>query len=220
MRRPSFSQSHLRFPLSHLLGNEGAIRVLRALIAYDGPLSTSQLARECGLSLQGTRKILDALVDQQFVSMLGQPRSQLFAINRQHPLASGVKELFKHEQSTWDELMAALRTALLANTQVDAAWYYGSVARGEDEPRSDLDLAVVACGGQIDETVEAVRQTLREVEDRFCVSCSVVGLSPADVTRLAEGDDWWRNMASDAKVLKGVGPAQYAANNASRSRPT
>ena len=144
-----------------------------------------------------------------------------------YPLSPGLKELFGHEQCRWDELLQVLRDTFQTNKDIHAAWYYGSVARGEDEPHSDLDIAVIAPDGRVDETVESVRQALREVEDRLYISCSIVGLSPSDVmrlrvrcqgkaapsdvARLSGGDDWWQNMARDAKVLKGVGPEPYAA---------
>lgn len=212
--RPSAAQSQLRFPLTRLLGNGGSVRVLRALIAYGGPLSVLQLAVDCGLSRQGTYQALNSLVSQRVVCVLGQARSQLFTIDTNHPLSQGLKELFGHEQSRWDQLLQVLRDTLQTNKNVHAAWYYGSVARGEDEAHSDLDIAVIAPDGRVDDTVEAVRQALREVEDRLYVSCSVVGLSPSDVARLSGGDDWWQDeMARDAKVLKGVGPAQYAAKH-------
>jgi predicted nucleotidyltransferase len=209
--RPSASQSQLRFPLTRLLGNGGSVRVLRALIAYGGPLSVSQLAHECCLSRQGTYQTLNSLVSQRLVRVLGQARSQLFTMDTNHPLSPGLKALFGHEQSRWDELLQVLRDTFQTNRDIHAAWYYGSVARGEDEPHSDLDIAVIAPDGRVDETVESVRQALREVEDRLYISCSIVGLSPSDVVRLSSGDDWWQNMARDAKVLKGVGPEPYAA---------
>ena len=94
--RPSASQSQLRFPLTRLLGNGGSVRVLRALIAYGGPLSVSQLAHECCLSRQGTYQTLNSLVSQRLVRVLGQARSQLFTMDTNHPLSSGLKDLFRH----------------------------------------------------------------------------------------------------------------------------
>jgi predicted nucleotidyltransferase len=211
--RPSAAQSQIRFPLTHLLGNGGSVRLLRALVANGGPLSVSQLAVDCGLSRQGTYQALNALVDQRIVRVLGQARSQLFMMDTQHPLSQGLKELFGHEQSRWDKLLQGLRETLQRNKNVHAAWYYGRVARGEDEPSSDLDIVLIAQDEQVDDTVEAVRQALREIEDRLYVSCSVVGLSPADVARLSGGDEWWQNLAREAKVLKGLDPAQYAAKH-------
>jgi predicted nucleotidyltransferase len=210
MKRPSIPQSHLRFPLTHLLGNESHVRVLRSLIAFGGPLSVAQLARESGLSKRGTRQILDSLVNQQMVKVFGQARSQVFAVDFQHPLSQGLKDLFSCEQSRWGNLLQTLRDILQPMEYVAAAWYYGSVARGEDAPRSDLDIAIVAHKGDVDSAVEAVRQALLKVEDDYYVSCSVLALSPADVKRLSKGDEWWNTMANVAKTLKGLTPVQYA----------
>lgn len=217
--RPLTLQSHLRFPLTHFLGNEGSVRVLRVLIAYGGPLSVSQLARDSGLSPQGTRQTLDSLVGQRLVKVFGQSRSQVFAIDPQNPLSRALKELFGYEQARWDALLEELRETLRANKAIDAAWYYGSVARGEDTQQSDFDIVAVASDGLVDDAVESVRQALREVEDRLYVSCSVVGLSHSDVARLSDGDEWWQSMARDAKVLKGAEPGQYATNIKPKSAP-
>ena len=209
MKRPSKPQSHLRFPLTRLLGNESHVRLLRTLIAFGGPLSVAQLASESGLSARGTRQVLDSLVNQRMVKVFGQSRSQLFAVDIQHPLASGLKSLFSCEQSRWEGLLQTLRGVLQPMREVVAAWYYGSVARGEDSPRSDLDIAIVVGKGDVELAAEALRQALLKVEDDFYVSCSVVALSPADVQRLSKGDNWWNAVTEAARSLKGKTPAQY-----------
>jgi len=210
MKRPSTPQSHLRFPLTHLLGNESYVRILRALIAFGGPLSVAQIARDSGLSERGTRQILGSLVNQQMVKVFGQTRSQVFAVDFQHPLSKGLKDLFSCEQSRWDSLLQTLRSILQPVEEVAAAWYYGSVARGDDVPRSDLDIAIVVDKGAVDGVAEAVRQALLKVEDDYYVSCSVVALSPADAKSLSKGDEWWNTMVNAAKTLKGKAPEQYA----------
>lgn len=207
--RPLKLQSHLRFPLTEYLASEGSVRVLRVLFAHEGALSVSQLARDSGLTPRGTRQTLDNLSTKKIVKIFGQSRSQVFSVDFQNPLAKGLKELFSSEQARWEELLKELREMLLANEHIEAAWYYGSVARGEDSPSSDFDLVVIASEGLVDVTTESVRQALQKLEDRLYVTCSVVGLSGSDVARLSEGDAWWRNLANDAKVLKGVEPEQY-----------
>ena len=211
MKRPSTVQSHLRFPLTYVLGNESSVRVLRALIAHGGPLSVAQLARESTLSLKGVRLALGSLASQQLVKTLGQPRSQLYTVDPQHPLSPALKELFAREQSRWEGLMQALRDVLQPLPAVEAAWLYGSVARGEDASRSDVDIAIVVADGDADSAAEIVRDALQPVEERYYASCSVVTLSRADVARLAaKGDDWWNSMTEVAKPLKGMSPVLYA----------
>lgn len=208
MRRPS-PQSHLRYPLTRLLGNGGNVRVLRALSTFAAPLSTAQLARDAGLTPQGARLVLDELVGQGAVTALGQGRSRLYAIDPAHPLAPVLQALFAAERARWEGLLARLRDGLNAFEQVDAAWLYGSVARGEDGPASDIDLALVVRGAS-GEAAEAVRERLRPLEDELRVAFSVVALSHADVVERAN-DPWWSELARDAKVLKGGTPEGVAA---------
>lgn len=184
--------------------------MLRVLLAHGGALSVSQLARDSGLTPRGTRQTLDNLLRQRMVKALGQSRSQLFAIDTKNPLSEGLRQLFGCEQSRWDGLFKALREMLQANEHIEAAWYFGSVARGEDTPASDLDIAIIAFEDQVEVATESVRQELQKVEDQLVVNCSVIGLSGSDVIRLSQaGDAWWRNLARDAKVLKGTEPGQY-----------
>jgi len=168
---------------------------------------------------QGVRLVVDSLVSQQLVTVLGHPRAQLFTIEMGHPLAATLKRLFQEEQARWDALLGALQTKLEQFKSVKAAWYYGSVARGEDDPSSDLDIVIVVAGSPVDDTLDAVREGLRDVEKRMLVSCSVVGLSTGDVTRLSAGDAWWRKMVRDAKVLKGGRPEQAAARTRRSMHP-
>ncbi len=215
--RPLNSQSHLRFPLNDYLGSDASVRVLRALFAHGGALSTSQLARDSGLTPQGTRHTLDKLAGNKIVKVLGQSRSRLFSVDFQNPLAKALKALFNREWARWDEVIRELRETLQANKTIEAAWYYGSVARGEDTAASDFDIVVIAPEGEVEAVVESVRQSLRKVEDQLYVNCSVVGLSGSDVARLCTGDKWWLNMVRDAKVLHGTRPDEYL-RTSNRSR--
>ena len=178
-------------------------------MAYGAPLGATQLARDTGLTPQGVRPVLDALADQGLVSVLGQPRSQLFSVAPEHPFAGALKALFEQERARWGELQQTLRDALRAHKEVRSAWLYGSVARGEDAPHSDIDIALVVDNGEPDFAVK-VREALQALEDRFLVHFSVVALTPAEVVRLAPDDNWWAAVARDAKVLKGVGPEHEA----------
>ncbi|CAN5506175.1 hypothetical protein BH11PSE9_BH11PSE9_12520 [soil metagenome] len=205
----SAAQSHLRYPLTRLLGNSGNIRVLRALLAYDGPLSAAQLARDAGLTPQGVRLVLDGLVAQGVVTVLGQPRSQLFTLVATHPFAGALATLFAQERARWDEVHQALSDTLASHKEVRSAWLYGSAARGEDAPHSDVDLALVVTA-KGSNAAEAAREALRSLGDRLHLNISVTALTPGDVAALPAGSRWWAEMSRDAKLLKGVTPEQEA----------
>lgn len=212
MRPPSHPQSHLQHPLSRILGNEASVRLLRVLATRGLPLSVSQLEKECGLSARGTRLALENLIRSQVVSQLGAARSRLYCMDSRHPLMGAITDLFQGEMQHWDSMLNSVREALKVQ-QVTAAWYYGSVARGEDTPASDFDLAIIVADNTAVESVtETVRLALQAIEDRHQVRCSVVGLSDIDVLRMCEGHDpFWENMTRDAKIIDGPRPEQYAA---------
>jgi predicted nucleotidyltransferase len=87
-----------------------------------------------------------------------------------------------------------------------AVWLYGSVARGDDTPGSDVDLAVVAEGGELDGILRALRERLRDTAEALGVELALVGATPADVARAAAGDSWWRGVVRDAVPIFGPDP--------------
>ena len=212
MRPPSHPQSHLRHPLSRILGNEASVRLLRVLATRGLPMSVSQLEMECGLTARGIRLALENLIRAQVVSQLGAARSRLYCMDSRHPLMGAIANLFQEEMQYWDNMLNDIREVLKAQ-QITAAWYYGSVARAEDSPASDFDLAIIVPDDvAVENVTETVRLALQAIEDRHQVRCSVVGLSDADILRMSEGHDpFWENMTRDAKVFDGPRPEQYAA---------
>ena len=215
----STAQSYLRFPLTRLLGNSGNIRVLRAMMAYGAPLSAVQLARDTGLTRQGVRLVLQGLEAQGLVTALGLPRSQLFSVVSAHPFAAALMTIFEQERNRWVVLNQTLRDTLQANPRVRSAWLYGSVARGEDAPLSDIDIAIVT---QDDDTgiADEVRKAFQALEDRLNVHFSVVTLTPAEAARPRPDDRWWSELTRDAKLLKGVGPQQEALRCSRMAQPS
>ena len=206
-------QSYLRLPLTHLLASGGHVRVLRALLRHGGPLSVSQLAADCGMSTRGVRNVLDTLVGQRAVRVLGPARGQLFTAVVEQPLIAALRELFEAERAHWESLQAQLREGLAQEKHISSAWLYGSVARAMDQPRSDLDLAL-AVNEDTPAVGHQVRDAVQALGDRLGVHISAVVLTPSDLAQLPPGDIWWSDVLRDAKVLKGSAPAREAARRA------
>jgi predicted nucleotidyltransferase len=205
MPAPSQTQSHLRHPLTALFGSTGHVRVLRALAHDRAPQSAPQLAAAAGLTPQGTRGVLDVLARQRLVKAHGSGRTQLYELNAAHPLASSLAALFHDEQGRWDALVASFRDVLDRQGGVSAAWLYGSVARGDDAPGSDVDIALVVRSQAV---ADQVREAFVPLEDAQQIRISLTALTARELAALPEDDPWWANVVRDGRVLKGAAPDQ------------
>ena len=216
--QPSSVQSFLRFPLTRLLASGGHVRVLRALLNHGGAQSAAQLASDCAMTPRGVRNTLDALVAQGVVKVLGPASGRLFAPALDQPLVSALAQLFEAERQHWQRLQEHLRDGLAVEEQIRSAWLYGSVARGTDEPRSDMDIALVLADDSVDASRQ-VRDAMQVLGDRLGVHISPVVLTPSELAKLSPSNHWWSEVSRDAKVLKGVAPAKEAARCAKAGQP-
>lgn len=204
MPAPSKPQSHVRFPLTRILGSAGNVRVLRVLATDRTEHSASHLARTAGLSPQGTRLILEVLTQQKLVKVHGTGRSQLYSLNSASPLANALVGLFLSEQQRWDGVVATIRDLLAKHGgHVLSAWLYGSVACGEDTANSDVDIALLVSNQS---AIEVVREELAELALAQQLRISVTALTPRDLAAVLPDDQWWVGVQQDGKVLKGVPP--------------
>jgi len=201
----SRAQSHVRYPLTAILGSAGNVRVLRALTTDRAPQSAPQLAHSAGLTPQGVRIVLDTLTQQHLVQVHGSGRAQLYAWNERHPFAQALADLFSQEQQRWEYLIESLRSRLSGHgSAVRGAWLYGSVARGEDTSASDLDIALLVTSQKV---ADAIREDLMPLEDEQHLRISLTALTPKELNALPDNDRWWSDVVRDARVLKGSAPA-------------
>ncbi len=216
--QPSSVQSFVRFPLTRLLASGGHVRVLRALLSHGGAQSAAQLASDCAMTARGVRNTLDALAAQGAVKVLGPAGTRLYAPALEQPLVTALAQLFEVERRHWQALQAQLGDGLAAEKQIRSAWLYGSVARATDEPRSDMDIALVLVEDSVDAS-RHVRDAMQVLGDRLGVHISPVVLTPSELARLPPADPWWSEVLRDAKVLKGISPAKEAARCAKAAQP-
>jgi DNA-binding transcriptional ArsR family regulator len=220
MRTPSVPESYLRHPTSTLLATPGSVRVLRELLESDGPLAVSALAERTHLTGQTVRNALAVLQEGGIVVQLGEGRSRLFRPDVGHPLYLPLGSLFHAEAERFETVMDAIRTAVGSLVPAPlGAWIYGSVARGEDAPDADLEVALVAADEEADTPVSRVREMLEPIQDVQRVWISVIGLSPGDVRRLAGKDRWWKTATRPHISVFGKGPDELAEELARPARP-
>jgi predicted nucleotidyltransferase len=186
------------------LGDTGHVRILRVLLLFGGALSIPQIAGETGLTRQAVRFVLDRLITRGAVHAIGTPRSRLYEVTLGDPLVAALQPLFSMERARWETLLSALRDVLSAHTEVRSAWLYGSVARGEDTPTSDLDVTVVVTDNSSE---GGLRDDLDGLETRFGIDVSLIVLTSKDIRGHGRHDPWWAGLERDAQILVGLSPA-------------
>lgn len=202
-------QSHLRYPLTRLLGTEAGVRVLRELALHGEELTTSLLARRTGITDQSVRNALAVLGRAGVLRTYGQGRAASYQLDASHPVAGMLITLFRAEDQRIPALYASIRQAAerLPFPPL-AVWMFGSAARHQDDMQSDLDLLlIVADAEETERLADAFRDELAGVENEQRITISVVPLSADDVLRLARDDDpFWRAVTTDAVALHGPRP--------------
>lgn len=132
---------NLGHPLSTLLTTLSG-RVLEVLANTTYPLSGRHVMRllRRQASQQGVQNALDELAANGLVNQIGAGGSVLNTLNREHILAPFIVEIVNLRS----ELMA--RLAAIVSEEAPAARraiLFGSLARGDADEQSDIDIAVV-----------------------------------------------------------------------------
>lgn len=164
-------------PLDHILGARSKVRLLRVLAPLDRPLSGREATRLAGISHQGIRA-LDELVEMGVVARQAAAGQHLYRFNRDSSLAPVLERLFGSERERTSLLFARLAEAIGDDRMVAAAVVFGSSARGDAQPDSDLDILVVT---ENTATAELVHARLVEAADRVEREFGAV-LSPVVIT--------------------------------------
>ena len=126
-----------------ILSSPKRMAVVRTIIRQPSKSWTGrQLARESGVSPRWAIETLRALEAEGVVQPRNVPPAVLWTVNQRHVLLRLLVDLTELDDSLRKVFKAALRSAVAPSRPV-AAILFGSVARREERPTSDVDLLVV-----------------------------------------------------------------------------
>lgn len=203
------ASSALYHPLDDILGSSALVRVSRVLASHGGSLAVSDIAQRAKLTLPSVRAAVRRLLALEILTSAGAGRSLLYTLRRDHPLADALVALFRAEREQADLLFRTLReSAKRMRPAPLAIWLYGSVARGEDDAASDVDIALVSADPHPSVQADAFREAIANALPDRARRVAVAGLALKDVRRLARArGKFWRELERDAVVLFGDAPA-------------
>nr|WP_319382366.1 nucleotidyltransferase domain-containing protein [uncultured Roseibium sp.] len=212
MARQSTRSSTLKYPLTSILGTKSSVVLLRELSEHGGFLTAPLLSQRCGISRASAWKELGVLEELGVVGSVGTERSRVYRLNPDYPLYSSLKDLFEQENCRFTKIRDAISNAVSSfENKVIATWIYGSVARGEDKPNSDLDIAIVFSTDNLEGQLESIRNILAFSAEELIFQPSVIGIGPTDVRRLTQSKDpWWQSVEKDALTVAGLHPVELS----------
>ena len=114
--------------------------LLQALARLEQPVTRRQLAAAAGVAPGHASAVIEELIQAGLVSQTIAGRSSMVILNRSHLAAGPVLAL----AGLRGELIRRLRQRLSAWSHLRGAWLFGSVARGDADSDSDVDLLIVA----------------------------------------------------------------------------
>jgi predicted nucleotidyltransferase len=173
--------------LSYALGSRAKVACLRVLAGSDALSTQRALARRAGVQHRSAQLALDELVELGIVRRIQGGRDHLVGLNRDHALAPALRELFRSESEFFLALRAHLTTSLTSlphRHRPEGVALFGSVARGDDRPGSDVDVVVFTAGeGELDAILAHFAGVAEEIRVRYGRVVRTIAYTVSDARR-------------------------------------
>ncbi|OGX39571.1 MAG: hypothetical protein A3C53_05965 [Omnitrophica WOR_2 bacterium RIFCSPHIGHO2_02_FULL_68_15] len=200
-------------PFDEILDSRPKLQVLRFLCRKGGEWGVRRLAAEVGMNPVTAHRALRALHQATLLEHRRVGTSDCYALRDDHDLVQEIlRPLFRREAEGLERLAQRLRKILgtRRRSAVVTMALYGSVARGQERPTSDLDCLVVVTSASAKSSVrQALESAWRPVMQAFG---NPLALSVKTV-REAQGmarrrSPLWQNILEQHRVLWGQPLAQ------------
>lgn len=190
--------------IESVFGTPGKIRILRALAKAPRPLTGRQVAELSGLTHRGAIQAMAGLVDAGVVRQRQVGRAYQYELSRDNML---VERIVLAALDAEASLPGQLRTELVEGLGARAVSVvlFGSVARGEESARSDIDVLAVVDTAEAKTEIEGLvdsRASLLEARLGHSVSVHVLTIPEL---RKRPRPAFLEEVLRDGVLLKGTG---------------
>ena len=156
--------------------------LLQALARLEQPVTRRRLAAAAGVAPGNASAVIEELIQAGLVSETVAGRSSMVVLNRDHLAAGPVLAL----AGLRGELIRRLRERLSAWPELNGAWLFGSVARGDADSDSDVDLLIVADDLQSHDLHERLSRLQADVRSWTGNDLQLVEHSPSSWRKLTQ----------------------------------
>ncbi|MHB8731877.1 MAG: nucleotidyltransferase domain-containing protein [bacterium] len=186
------------------LASKPKLRLLRYLARHAEPVTGRQLALAANVQPKRAREALATLAAMGLVHERKAGRASLYTLNRGHYAVRTILiPGFKREIGWLDDL--GRRLMVLARGQIHSVVLYGSWARGDGRPTSDVDLLLIVRDGTHKDVLERSLEGIRTMAlTRYGVPVSLLVLSTDEVAgRVRARSRFIRDILEQGRILAG-----------------
>jgi predicted nucleotidyltransferase len=192
---------NLSHPAFDLFGeNEG--RVLHRLAVLAEGASGRRIHVLSGVnSLRTTQGILEKFARAGIVTVRALGNSHEYILNRDHALWPPIREILELPASVEQEIGRILARAF--DKRVAGAALYGSFARGDANPTSDVDILILLAEGNLaPDLVDAIDSVSNEIQKLTGNEAQILPMSKKELLRLVDQKDpLIESLRADARPL-------------------
>lgn len=174
--------------LRELCGSEARFRVLSAL--YEHPnraMHLRRLASAAGVDPGNASKLMGRLTRAGLTERVEGELYPKFRARRENPLYNELVALFRRAGDLIDDLVAVANEAAEGS-----AFVFGSVARDEDRPESDIDVLAISEKSQI-----LIAAAFKPLERKYQRKIRVTAASESDILdSIRKGSGFWIEVLS------------------------
>lgn len=217
MGAPQRRENQLLRPLNEILGTHAHVRLLRALALSPTCVTSGEVAKRAHLGRTSIYPALRALERTGMIEFVGAGSQSQVQLRERHPLALGLRELFRAEARRFDELINALRDLFVEPPIRPMSVWADETAQGARSVDA-LKLYLVARPEELETLSDFVNLRLAEIERAYDVHIVLSGLTRSELETLYRAQP---ESLSEAILLDGVPPvALLEASRPTGNRPT
>jgi len=180
--------------LAKLFGSEARVRVLSLfMLNASSEYYLREIAQKTGLAVRSVQRAVENLVEIRILRREARGNAVYFSLNDENPILKDLKAIFLKTIGLGD----LLRDMLSQQQNIEVAFIYGSVAKGEESAGSDIDLALI---GSISPT--DLSAVLRELEDNVGREINATVFTAKEWgERATSGDHFVTTLLREPKVM-------------------
>lgn len=128
--------------LEELLGSKPKIKILRALLKVNVPLTGRKVALLSGLNHRTCLLSLRELSREGFISIRSAGKAKLYTLNLENTyLKNSISKIFRDEKRLISNLFKSVKIKLKG--KISALILFGSIVEGKEQADSDIDICIV-----------------------------------------------------------------------------